>query len=122
MTSPVSDISILLSFDKLIFALLPPLGGTLHVSAIVFPHDPVFDQVGNSHYNVRMNTAETILFEQFTNVAVKVIEVGFLGGLIHEVEDVVENSLIVSSVILDHVFDSHHDLVVSWHGDIGMVS
>jgi hypothetical protein len=118
LTSPACDDSLLPSFDDLSSGLLPGLGGISHVFAIVIPHNFLFDVVGNSHYNVSMNTAETILFEQFIDVSVKVIVVGASSFVSHVVEDVVENSLSVSSVILDHVVDSHHDRSLVVQSDV----
>ena len=108
-TGPACDDFLLPSFDDSSSGLLPGPGGISHASAILIPHDSVFDKVGNSHNNVSMKTAETILFKQVTDVLVEVIVVGSLGGVSHVVEDIVENSLSVSSVVLDHVVDSHHD-------------
>lgn len=107
--NPAFDDLLLSLFDDTSSGLLPGLGSISHVSAIVIPHNFLSDEIGNISSNVSVNAMKTILPEQFTDVADQVIVVGASGSVSHVVEDVVENSLSVSSVILDHVVDSHHD-------------
>jgi len=115
--NPAIDDFLLSLFDDSSSGLLPGLRSISHVSAIVIPHNFLSDVVGNSQGNVGVNT-KTILSEQFLDVAVEVIVVGASSSVSHVVEDVVENSLSVKSLILDHVVDSHHDRSLVVQSDV----
>lgn len=116
-SNPAIDDFLLSFFDDLSSGPLPGTGGMSHASATVVPHNSLSDVVSNSRNNTGMNI-ETILSEQLLDVTVQVIVVGASCLEIHVVVDVVENSLSVMSVILDHLVDSHHDrsLVVLFDG------
>ena len=62
----------------------------------------------NGHYNVDVNM-ESIGLAQILDVLIQAVVVGLLGSVSHPVEDVVQNFVGVSSVIFDHVVNSHHD-------------
>lgn len=105
---PAIDNFLLSLLDDCFSCSLPSSGCTSHVSSTIIPKNPLLDIIGNGHFNVDVNM-ESIGLAQFLDTLVQVVVVGPLGSVCHPVEDIVQNFVGVSSVIFDHVVNSHHD-------------
>lgn len=108
LVDPAIDNFLLSLLDDCFSCSFPSSGCTSHVFSIVIPENPLLGVIFNGRYNVDVNM-ESIGLAQFLDTLVQVVVVGPLGSVCHPVEDVVQNFVGVSSVIFDHVVNSHHD-------------